>query len=210
MTFPHDAGFFRVLVPPESIDHPSRSDNIRRAVMIHVKGPLAAVGDELPEHPYRSVLMALPLAARRTRILVPVGTTQDVRAAVAIHVECGDAFCMIGAEAVNEKSELGNATGPIPGHGFSSILRPANRSAHGYGKKDCKSSSEQGQPPLSFSKLRASKVSDRNSISCQLHRIGIPFDYLAPLYAQIAEQRRSGCTIAKYCIFHDGLPRANR
>ena len=64
VTLPHHAVRLRILVPPQPVQHPARRHDIRGAVVIHVEGPFAAVGDELTQNAHRAVLMALPLAAR--------------------------------------------------------------------------------------------------------------------------------------------------
>src|ERR1700686_3833751 len=45
--------------------------------------------------------------------------------------------------------------------------------------------------------------------SSHLHCVGSPLHHRTTIEAKIAEQRSSSCAEAKYCIFHDGLPRAN-
>jgi|ERR1700722_2191601 hypothetical protein len=74
-----------------------------------------------------TVLMLLPFAALRARILVPVGSAEDVRAAVAIHVERCDAFGVIRTEPMNEESGLRDAIRAIAGCGVSFCLRVRER-----------------------------------------------------------------------------------
>ena len=76
VTLPHHPGLLRILIPPEAVRDPSRRHHIGGAVVVHVESPFSAVGDELIVNAYRSVLMALPLAAGRSRILIPVSSAQ--------------------------------------------------------------------------------------------------------------------------------------
>ncbi len=60
MSLPHRVRALRVLVPPESVDHPPSRDHVGRSIVIHVDGPFAAVGDELPQDADGAILMTLP------------------------------------------------------------------------------------------------------------------------------------------------------
>src|ERR1700730_18818301 len=72
VTLPHHALRFRILVPPQPVQHPARRHHIRGAVMVDVEGPFSAVGDELPQNAHGAVLMAYPFATRWSRILIPI------------------------------------------------------------------------------------------------------------------------------------------
>src|SRR5205807_257576 len=138
---PHHPRCLRILIPPESVQHPPCRDHIRGAIMVHVECPLSTVGDELPENAYGSVLMAFPLAARRPRVFIPIGSAQEVGPTVAIHVERGDAFGMIRTQTVSEESHLRNVPGRIPRSGLTRVLFSSNAEArrpYGHNERNCK------------------------------------------------------------------------
>src|SRR5579864_1416345 len=87
--------------------------------MVDVEGPFTAVGDELIQDAHGSILMAFPLAAGRTRILIPVRSAQQVGATVSFHIECGDAFGVICAQTVREESQLRDVAGGVAGSGLA-------------------------------------------------------------------------------------------
>ena len=126
VALPHHAGLLRILVPPQAIHHPAGGDDVRRAIVIDVEGPLAAIGDELAEDADGAVLMALPLAALRPGILIPVGAAHQIGTAVAVHIDGGDAFGMIGAQAMHAKGHLRNAVRAVAGSGLAQALRDCN------------------------------------------------------------------------------------
>ncbi len=103
--------FFGILIPEDAVGHPAGGYHVGRAVVVHVYGPLAAVGDKLVDDAHVTVLVALPLAAVGAGILIPVGSAQDVWAAVAVHVESGNAFGVVGAQPVDGEDGLRNAAG---------------------------------------------------------------------------------------------------
>ena len=81
--------------------------------MIDIDGPLAAIRDELFDDFDGAVLMHLPRAALGTGVFVPEGAAQDIGPAVAIDVDGGDPFSVIGAELMDEVRILGNAEGAV-------------------------------------------------------------------------------------------------
>ena len=87
--------------------------------MVHVDGPLAAIGNILADDSGFAVLVLLPLAAVGAGIFVPIGAAQDVWIAVAVHVERGDAFSVVGAQTVHEECDLRDAAGAGTGSGFA-------------------------------------------------------------------------------------------
>src|SRR5579859_4190315 len=87
--------------------------------MVDVEGPFTAVGDELIQDAHGSILMAFPLAAGRTRILIPVRSAQQVGATVSFHIDCGDAFGVICAQTVREESHLRDVARRVPGSGLT-------------------------------------------------------------------------------------------
>src|SRR5579863_2741638 len=95
-----------VLPPEDAVGHPADGHHVGQSVVVHVDGPLAAVGGELAERLLLAILVARPLAAGRAGILIPVGAAQQVRAAVAVHVEHGNAFGVVGAEAMHREGGL--------------------------------------------------------------------------------------------------------
>ena len=103
---PLRARLLRILVPPDSVRLPACRHHIRRAIVIHIDRPLAAVGDKLAQRAGLAILMPLPLAAIRARILIPVSAAQNIGIAVAIHVQRGHAFRMIRSQAMREKRNL--------------------------------------------------------------------------------------------------------
>ncbi len=104
-----------VAIPPEAVRDPAGGDEIGMAIVIDVDDPFAAVVDELVMDADGAELMLLPLAAVGTGILVPVGSAEDVEEAVAVHVEKGDAFGVIGAETVGEEGDSRFAVGTVAG-----------------------------------------------------------------------------------------------
>src|SRR4051812_45191069 len=78
MWLPGDAEILRIFEPPDSVHHPTGGDHVRRAVMVHIDGPLTAVRDELAKNPHLPELMASPLSTVRAGILVPIGAAQQV------------------------------------------------------------------------------------------------------------------------------------
>src|SRR5947209_8404498 len=82
--------------------------------MVHVNGPFAAVRNKLIYSLNRSVLMALPLPALRSGILVPVSSAQKIRTAIIVHVNDCNPFGMIRAKAMRKKGRLRNVIGSIP------------------------------------------------------------------------------------------------
>src|SRR5580658_4570310 len=58
-------------------------------------------------------------------------------------------------------------------------------------------------------KISCARSPSGNSLH-QLHRFGVPPNHSAAFVAKVAEQRRTGCAVAKHSILHDGLPGANR
>ena len=57
-------------------------------------------------------LVLLPFAAIGARVFVPVGTAEQVGEAVAVHVDHGDAFGVVAAEAMREKGHARSAAWP--------------------------------------------------------------------------------------------------
>src|ERR1700751_2284665 len=51
--------------------------------------------------------MLFPFATTGAGILIPVSTAKQIQKAIVIHVEHGDAFGVIRAETVSEKSDAG-------------------------------------------------------------------------------------------------------
>src|SRR5258708_4811777 len=93
-----------VAIPPEAVRDPTGGNEIRQTVVIDVHDPFAAVGDEFVVNAHSSELMLLPLAAIGTRILIPVSAAEQIRKAVAIHVEHRDTLGVVGAETMGRKS----------------------------------------------------------------------------------------------------------
>ena len=56
-------------------------------------------------------LVLLPIAALGSGVFVPVGSAEDIREAIAVHVEGSDAFSVVVAEAMDEEGGIGNAIG---------------------------------------------------------------------------------------------------
>ncbi len=112
-------GFAGVFVPPEAVGDPSGGDDVGVAVVVDVDGPFAAVGDEFGVGAYGAVLVALPVAAVGAGVFVPVGSAEEVEEAVVVHVEGGDGFGVVGAEAVDEEGWVGCAVGAGAGSGFA-------------------------------------------------------------------------------------------
>ena len=97
---PHSArrsGFTRVLVPPDAVGYPASSDDVGKAVVVDVDGPLTAVGDELAMGADSAELVLFPIAALGSGVLVPIGSAEDIGEAVAVHVEGSDSFCVVVA-----------------------------------------------------------------------------------------------------------------
>jgi hypothetical protein len=82
--------------------------------MVDVDDPLAAVGDEFVVDAYIAELVLLPLTTVDSGILVPVSAAEDIREAVMVHVEHGNAFCMVGAQAMGEEGEGSLSAGAVP------------------------------------------------------------------------------------------------
>jgi hypothetical protein len=110
MSLPHRAGLLRIFEPPEPVGHPTRGDNVGCAIVIDVHRPLAAIGHKFADDLDRAVLMAFPLSALSTGILIPVSSAHKIRPAVSIHVDSGDSLGMIGAQSMDEKSRLGKVS----------------------------------------------------------------------------------------------------
>ncbi len=91
--------------------------------MIDVHRPLSAIGDKLIHDADGAVLMLLPLTSRRPRVLVPVGSAEQVSETVAIHIHGGDCFGMVGAQPMHEKRGLRNSIWAIAGGGLADALR---------------------------------------------------------------------------------------
>src|SRR5215472_18235269 len=106
MTLPHHARLLGILEPPQPVGHPTNRDDVRRSVVIDIHRPLAAIRYEFAHDINHSVLMALPLAALRTGILIPVRAAHEVRPAVSIHVDGRDPFGMIGAQSMHEERRV--------------------------------------------------------------------------------------------------------
>src|SRR6202034_2954943 len=96
VTLPHHVRLLRIFIPPQTVEHPSRRDDVGSSVVVDVEVPLTAIGDELAEDADGAELMTFPLASRGPGILIPVGTADEVGTTVAVHVDGGDAFGMIG------------------------------------------------------------------------------------------------------------------
>src|ERR1035438_2077841 len=112
-----------VLPPEHAVGHPARSHHIGPAVVIHVDRPLAAVGDEFATDARLAILVALPFSAVWAGILIPIRTAEKIGPPIAVHVERGDAFCMIGAETMDEEGSLRNAAGTGAGSRLALSLR---------------------------------------------------------------------------------------
>ena len=67
-----------VAIPPEAVGDPSGGDEIGQAIVVDVDDPLPAVADELVMDADSAELMLLPLSAVCARVLVPVGTAENV------------------------------------------------------------------------------------------------------------------------------------
>ena len=91
------SGFTRVLVPPDAVGYPAGGDEVGKAVMVDIDGPLAAVGDELAVDADGTELVLLPIAALGSGVFVPIGSAEDIGEAVAVHVEGSDSFCVVVA-----------------------------------------------------------------------------------------------------------------
>jgi len=63
--------------------------------VIYIHRPLAAIGHKFTDDLDRAVLMTLPFAALRSRILIPLGSADQVGPALSIHVDGGDAFGVV-------------------------------------------------------------------------------------------------------------------
>jgi hypothetical protein len=63
----------------------------------------------------------LPVSTLRAGVLVPVGSAENVGEAVAVHVEGGDAFGVVVAEAVDEEGGIGCAVGARAGCGLAEL-----------------------------------------------------------------------------------------
>ena len=114
-------GFAGVLVPPEAVGDPAGGDDVRVAVVVDVDGPLAAVGDELVVDADGAVLMLFPVAALCAGVLVPIGSAEDVGEAVVVHVEGGNPFGMIVAQAMGDEGGLHDAFGIGAGRGLAKL-----------------------------------------------------------------------------------------
>ena len=57
----------------------------------------------------------------RAGVFVPVGSAEEVGEAVAVHVEGGDAFGVVGAETMDEEGGVGCAVGAGAGGGFAEL-----------------------------------------------------------------------------------------
>ena len=114
MALPHHVGLLGIFIPPQTVGHPTHGDDVRCPIVIDVDGPLATIGNELTHQLDGAVLMALPFASLRARVLIPVGTAENVGQAVAVHIERGDALGVIVAELMDEISSLRNVAGSIP------------------------------------------------------------------------------------------------
>src|SRR5262249_53295655 len=110
---PKHTVLFRVLIPPEPVRLPSNCDNVGNSVVIYVNGPFAAVGDKLTDDIDTAVLMHLPLAALRTRVFIPICSTEDVRTAISIHIDHGDAFRVVCTKLMRKERHLGYSIGTI-------------------------------------------------------------------------------------------------
>ena len=116
---PHGPGRGRlcawIVIDPDAVRDPAGGDQIGQAIVVHVHDPLAAIGDEFIVNADRAELVPLPLAAVGARIFIPVSAAEQVREAVSVHVQQRDAFRMIVAETVREKSDARLAAGSVAG-----------------------------------------------------------------------------------------------
>src|SRR5882757_7091544 len=102
-----------VAIPPEAVRDPAGGDEIGQTVVIDVDDPFSAVGDELVVYADGAKLMLLPLATICAGILVPVSAAEQIQKTVAIHVEHGDTFGMVGAETMGKKGNARLAAGAV-------------------------------------------------------------------------------------------------
>src|ERR1700685_633612 len=143
----------RILIPPSPVHHPSRGDNVGRAVVVHIEGPFSTVGNKLIEKAHGSILMAPPLAAGRSRILIPVSAAQNIGTPITIHVERSDALGMIRSQAMDKECRLRHASRRISRRSLTRTLRSgaAEAQRHRCNDRNCKSHFlEHGFSPRSF------------------------------------------------------------
>jgi hypothetical protein len=72
--------------------------------VVDVDDPLPTIVDELIVGADGTELMLLPLSTLGGGIFIPVGAAQQVKKAIAVHVEERDAFSVVGAERMGEES----------------------------------------------------------------------------------------------------------
>ena len=117
------AGLLRILVPPDAVGLPARGHHVGRSIVIHIDGPLAAIGDKLAECAGLAILMPLPFAAVGAGILVPVRAAENVGIAISIHIQRGHAFRVIRSQAMREKRNLRQTARTSAGCGLAFRLR---------------------------------------------------------------------------------------
>src|ERR1700680_4977111 len=104
-----------ILIPPESVHHPASRHHIGSAIVVHINGPLPTIGDKLAQDANSAVLVLLPLATRGAWILIPVGSAEQVRPAIAVHVQCGDLLGMVCTQTVGKEGGLRSTIRPVAG-----------------------------------------------------------------------------------------------
>jgi hypothetical protein len=113
MLLPHHIRLLRVLIPPESVQHPTRRNHVECSIVVDIDRPLAGVRDKLIHYAHRPILMLLPHATLGPRILIPIGPTKQIRPAIAVHVHRGNSFRVVRPQAMHEKGRLRHTSGPV-------------------------------------------------------------------------------------------------
>ena len=86
--------------------------------MIHIDGPLAAIGYEFTDDFYGAVLVPLPFAALRTRIFVPVSAAKNVGPPISVHIRGSNSFRMVVTELMNQICGLRHIARGVPPFGI--------------------------------------------------------------------------------------------
>src|SRR5208337_2781577 len=107
------AFILRIFIPPEAVALPADGNEVHGTIVIHIDGPFAAIGNEFAGDFHSAVLVTFPLATLWAGIFVPICAADDIEFAVAIHVDEGDTFGVIGAQTVRGKVDFGNVVGAV-------------------------------------------------------------------------------------------------
>jgi hypothetical protein len=73
--------------------------------VIYIHDPFATVGDKFVMDADAAELVARPLSTACARVLVPVGTAEQIQEAVAVHIEHRDTLGVVGSQTMGEKGD---------------------------------------------------------------------------------------------------------